>query len=146
MSDPQAEISSLLGRYCWLVDHGEWDDWSRCFAPDAAFVTRGRRHEGRDPIVAFVKEELAAFEMIRHLTHTASIELASDERSARCHSYFELRAVTVRGADTVGLGAYIDRVALSDDEGWQFAEREADFDYWVKRGEPWYPEGAADSS
>jgi hypothetical protein len=145
VSEPHAEISSLLGRYCWLVDHGEWERWSRCFAADGAFVTRGRRLEGREEIVAYVKEELAAFEMIRHLTHTPSLELDSGERSARCRSYFELRAVTVRGADTVALGSYSDRVTLGD-EGWQFAEREADFDYWVKRGEPWYPEGAADSS
>jgi hypothetical protein len=135
---PHPEIQSLLGRYCWLVDHGEWDQWKLCFAEDGAFVTRGRRLVGREEIVAYVQEELGRFRLIRHLSHVPSIELGPDERSASCHSYFELRAVTVRGSETVALGSYSDQLALGDG-GWQFAERQAEFDYWVRRSDPWYP-------
>jgi hypothetical protein len=135
----EAEIQSLLSRYCWLVDRGDWDAWQLCFAEDAAFETRGRRIEGRAEIVAYVQDELGRFSLIRHLPHPPSIELDEGGRSATCRSYFELRAVTVRGNETVALGSYSDRVALGND-GWQLAERRADFDYWVRRGEPWLPE------
>jgi SnoaL-like domain len=138
-----AEIQSLLGRYCALVDRREWDQWKLCFAEDGAFVTRGRRLVGREAIVDYVQEELSRFQMIRHLPHVPSIELASDARSATCDSYFELRAVTVRGNETIALGSYRDRLALGEG-GWQFAERQAEFDYWVRRGDPWYPENGPD--
>jgi SnoaL-like domain len=140
VSEPHAEIQSLLGRYCWLVDRHEWDEWKLCFAEDGAFVTRGRRLEGRDAILEYVQEELSRFRLIRHLPHVPSIALEADGRPAGCDSYFELRAVTVRGNDTVALGSYSDRLALGSD-GWQFAERRAEFDYWVRRGDPWFPEG-----
>jgi hypothetical protein len=139
VSGAHAEIQSLLGRYCWLVDHGEWEAWALCFAEDAAFVTRGERIVGREAIVEYVQEELSRFKMIRHLSHVPSIELGTDGRSAECNSYFELRAVTTRGNETVGLGAYSDRLTLGD-AGWQFAERQADFDYWVRRSDRWYGE------
>jgi len=136
VSEPLAEIQSLLGRYCWLVDHGEWEAWSKCFTPGGAFVTRGNRLEGRDEIVAYVKDELAAFSMIRHLSQVPDVELDEGGGSGRARSYFELRAVTRRGADTVALGSYVDTLELGE-EGWQFAERVAEFEYWVKTGEPW---------
>jgi hypothetical protein len=139
-----AEIQSLLGRYCTLVDRREWDQWKLCFAKDGAFVTRGRRLVGREAILEYVQEELSRFQMIRHLSHVPTIELASDARSATCHSYFELRAVTVRGNETIALGSYSDRLALGEG-GWQFAERQAEFDYWVRRGDPWYPENGPDA-
>jgi hypothetical protein len=145
VSGPHAEIQSLLGRYCWLVDHRRWDQWKLCFADDGAFVTRGRRLVGRQEIVAYVQDELSRFRMIRHLSHLPSIELGADEQSAECHSYFELRAVTVRGNETVALGSYSDRLALGD-AGWQFAERQAEFDYWVRRSDRWYPENGPDPS
>jgi hypothetical protein len=134
--DPVTEIICLHGRYCWLVDHGDWDGWAKCFADDGAFVARGQRHEGREAIVKYVQGELERFSVIRHLAHVPWIEVES-EISARARSYFELRAGTVRGADTHGLGSYEDRLVCRDGQ-WMFAERVAEFDYWVKRGEPWF--------
>jgi hypothetical protein len=145
VSGPHAEIQSLLGRYCWLVDRHRWEEWKLCFAEDGAFVTRGRRLVGREEILEYVKGELSRFRMIRHLPHVPSIELGGDGRSAECQSYFELRAVTVRGNETVALGSYSDRLVLGE-EGWQFAERKADFDYWVRRSDPWYREDGPDPS
>lgn len=134
--DAISEIQSLHGRYCWLVDHRDWDHWQLCFAQDGAFVARGQRHEGRAAIVEYVQGELERFSVIRHLAHVPNVELQSED-SATAQSYFELRAGTVRGADTVALGSYVDRLTRRDG-AWQFAERVAEFDYWVRRGEPWF--------
>jgi 3-phenylpropionate/cinnamic acid dioxygenase small subunit len=139
-----ADICSLLGRYCWLVDHGEWDEWQLCFAEDGAFIVRGNNLVGRQAIVDYVQEELSRFRMIRHLGHLPRVELDADQTSATCWSYFELRAVTHRGRETVALGSYVDRVTLGA-QGWQIAERRADFDYWVPRQERWYGEDPAQS-
>jgi hypothetical protein len=132
-------IQALLGRYCWLVDRREWDQWQLCFAPDGVFDVRGQRHEGRAQIVDYVRDALAEFKLIRHLCHAPEIHVDSDA-SASCRSYFELRATTLRGTDTVALGSYLDRLAKHDG-GWVFAERRADFDYWVRVGEPWLGSG-----
>ena len=129
-------IQALLGRYAWLVDRGDWDQWAECFTPDGAFVVRGESIEGREAIVDHVRGELAAFRLIRHLGHTAEIELEPGGRSARSRSYFELRAITQRGHDTEALGSYEDRL-LRTDQGWQFAQRRAEFDYWTRRDQPW---------
>lgn len=136
LGDAYAEIVSLLSRYCWLVDRRRWDEWALCFAEDGAFVARGHRWEGRAAIVEYVQAEVARFTVIRHLSHIPEIVLES-EISARCRSYFELRAATLRGADTHGLGSYEDVVTRAGG-CWAFAERRADFDYWVRRGEPWF--------
>jgi hypothetical protein len=136
VADHVQDIQALLGRYAWLVDHGEWDAWALCFTPDGSFVVRGEPIIGRAAIVAYVKDELARFRLIRHLGHAPEIVLAPDAASATCRSYFELRAITQGGRDTEALGSYVDRIVLTD-QGWQFAERRAEFDYWTRRGEPW---------
>ncbi len=134
--DAVAAIISLHGRYCWLVDHRDWDQWQLCFTENGAFVARGERHAGRAAIVEFVKAELDRFKIIRHLSHVPYVELQSeDTATARC--YFELKAGTTRGADTLSLGTYVDRLERHEGQ-WLFAERVAEFDYWVKRGEPWF--------
>ncbi len=137
--DAVAAILSLHGRYCWLVDHRDWDHWQLCFAADGAFVARGERHQGRAAIVEYVKAELERFKVIRHLAHVPYVQIES-ETSATARSYFELRAGTVRGADTMALGTYVDRLTREAGE-WQFAERVAEFDYWVRTGEPWFGAG-----
>jgi hypothetical protein len=134
--DPVSAIMSLHGRYCWLVDHRDWDRWQLCFAEDGAFVARGQRHEGRAAIVEYVKAELERFGVIRHLAHVPYVEVQSAS-SATARSYFELRAGTMRGADTLALGTYVDQLVCSEGE-WRFAERVAEFDYWVRRGDPWF--------
>lgn len=139
--DPAASVASLLGRYCWLVDHRQWDEWGLCFREDGVFAVRGKRLVGRAAIVQYVRDELDRFRVIRHLAHLPGITLEGEE--ATCRSYFELRAVTAAGAETVALGSYIDRVVDGPD-GWQFAERRAEFEYWVRRDDPWYRDGAPD--
>jgi ketosteroid isomerase-like protein len=136
-------IQALLGRYAWLVDRGEWDQWAHCFTPDGSFVVRGEPIVGRDAIVEYVKNELGRFRLIRHLGHAPEIALGEDGTTAHCRSYFELRAITQRGTDTEALGSYVDSLQQTD-EGWQFAERRAEFDYWTRRGEPW--SGSAERS
>lgn len=134
------EIQSLMGRYCRLVDQREWDAWSLCFTAEGAFSAGDTRAVGRRAIVEFVEGQLANLDTIRHLNHPASIELGEDGESAKAHSYFELKASTLRGRETEALGAYTDSLILSG-EGWQFAERLAAFDFWVGRDEPWFGDG-----
>jgi hypothetical protein len=130
------EIQALLGRYAWLVDRGDWEEWGRCFTADGAFVVRGEPIRGRAAIIDYVKDELGRFRLIRHLGHAPEIAVDAGGTTARCRSYFELRAITHRGGESEALGSYEDRLELGED-GWQFAERWAEFDYWTRRGERW---------
>lgn len=55
-------ICNLKADYCRLLDTKQWDAWGELFTPDCRFDTTasgGSVVEGRDAMVAFVRESLA---------------------------------------------------------------------------------------
>lgn len=48
--EDHAEIKDLLGRYCWLVDHGEGDAWADLWTPDGRFTGIPDPLEGREAL------------------------------------------------------------------------------------------------
>ena len=132
--DDRAEIENLLEDYCWAVDTKTWDDFAGCFTEDGAFVVRGRRLVGGDAIVQYVRDSVGDYKTLRHLVHHPSIRVTNNSARVRC--YFELRGTTATGRDIEALGVYQDELRKTR-EGWKFLVREATFDYYVRRGEPW---------
>jgi len=132
MSD-RDEVLNLMERYCWTVDHGDYDAWLECFTEDGTFVVRGERPSGKTVLRAFIQKEVGdAFSYVRHLIHNPMVEVVSTTE-ARGRSYFELRGTTVKGSDFEALGSYEDQIVKTG-EGWRFKERKARFDYFVPRG------------
>lgn len=131
----RAEIENLLERYCWTVDHQQWDEWASLFAEDGVFDVRGQQLKGRDAILTFVQNDIGDWQLVRHLAHQAGIEILGPNK-AKVRCYFELRGKTARGNGVEALGAYEDDLVKSDD-GWKFQVRKARFDYFVRKGEPW---------
>lgn len=137
----RAEILNLLERYCWTVDHRQWDDWLACFTEDGVFAVRGQNLVGRAAIRAYVEGSVGRYRLLRHLTHQPSVTITGPgEATARC--YFELRGITERGQDVEALGSYEDALVKTDG-GWRFKRRTARFDYFVRRGQPWTGGGDA---
>ena len=133
MLSDRDEIVNLMERYCWTVDHGDYDAWLDCFTEDGTFDVRGQRPSGRAVLRAFIQKEVGdAFSYIRHMVHNASVELVS-ETEATGRSYFELRGTTVKGGDFEALGSYEDQIVKTK-AGWRLKERKARFDYFIPRG------------
>lgn len=129
------EILNLMERYCWTVDHGDFDGWLECFTPDGAFDVRGQRLIGKDRLRTFIQKEVGdAFHYVRHLIHNPSVELKSASQ-ATARSYFELRGTTNRGRDFEALGSYEDEIVKTS-AGWRFKERKARFDYFTPKDGP----------
>jgi uncharacterized protein (TIGR02246 family) len=85
MDAERAEIENLLERYCWTVDHQQWEEWVRCFTEDAVFIVRGEQFIGREAIRSYVESNVGDYRLLRHLLHHPSIEiLGPSEAVTRC--------------------------------------------------------------
>ena len=49
-TDDYVSISDFLGRYCWLIDEGEVDDWVALWTEDGAFMATGMELVGREKL------------------------------------------------------------------------------------------------
>jgi len=144
MTGELLEVSNLLARYCWLVDEKRFTEWSACFKPDGVFEVRGQRLIGRHAIAEFVSGSIGDYQLIRHITHHPEIVFAS-ESTVRARCYFSLIGVTAEGRDIHALGRYDDQIELTAD-GWAFAERRAQFDFFAPRANAWGGSGSASGS
>lgn len=79
-------IQQLKARYCRLLDAKDWSAWRALFTDDFVSDTTdsgGKRVEGADAFIAFVRKMLgAAHKITVHQVHAPELELVS-ETSAR---------------------------------------------------------------
>jgi len=79
MSDDLERLRQLKARYCRLLDSKDWAAWRALFTDDFVSDTReagGKRIEGADAFVAFVRKTLAA-RITVHQVHAPELELSS---------------------------------------------------------------------
>lgn len=99
-------LKQLKARYCRFLDAKDWTAWRGLFADDFIGDTSeasGKRIEGADAFVAFVRKTLgAAHRVTVHQVHAPEIELTSD-RTAR--GIWALEDV-VRFAPGLGMRGY----------------------------------------
>lgn len=71
----RAEIESLLERYCWTVNHRQYEEWRRCFTQDGVFDVRGQQLLGRQAIRSYVEGSVGDYRLLRHLLYHPSVEI-----------------------------------------------------------------------
>lgn len=93
-----------MAKYCWHVDHGEWDEWLSLFADDVHWGAKGARpFEGRESMekvargLAKRKEGAAP---TRHLLTADIIDVAGDHATAK--GYVVVVNVATKEIATVG--------------------------------------------
>jgi len=104
MTDHEA-IRDVMTRYCWHVDHAEWDSWLALFTLDASWGARGERaFEGRDAMMKLTNGLAKKYDpatSARHFTANLLIDLAGDR--ARLRTYL----MTIQPSkEIVRLGEY----------------------------------------
>jgi hypothetical protein len=79
MSDELEALRQLKARYCRLLDTKDWAAWRELFADDFVSDTAeagGKRIEGADAFVAFVRRTIAARVTV-HQVHAPELELTA---------------------------------------------------------------------
>lgn len=125
MSSAHEEIRNLLGRYCEVMDAGDWTGLGQLFA-------RGRLTDGDGNEVAAgadaVSRLYAGMVLLhegsprtRHLTTNPVLEVDADDATCRS-SFAVLQQVGDGPLVPVAAGRYRDRFVRADGS-WHFAER-----------------------
>jgi 3-phenylpropionate/cinnamic acid dioxygenase small subunit len=127
-ADKQA-IADLIDHYCWVFDHGDYQGWADCFAPDGIFdgmVGKFAAHRELDRFIAVVKGQAKTTPNLRHYITNIQTEVNGKEARSRC---FLLMTSTTKEAGTkiIIAGEYDDRLVKRDGR-WLFLERKVHLD------------------
>jgi 3-phenylpropionate/cinnamic acid dioxygenase small subunit len=126
MTDEDA-IRNLLGRYCELIDGGDFDGVGALFA-DGALADEHGNELARGPaaVAAFYTAGTKLHDgspRTKHLVTNTVIDIDEDGRGATARSsYLVLQATAVTPLHPMITGGYRDRFERAG-RGWRFAER-----------------------
>lgn len=121
MSD-HGEISSLIARLAWKVDHQEHDDYLDYWEPDGELVyigVDGNRFEckGSAQVLELIKNSYTPpHHPCLHIVTNPIIEVNGDEGVARYYTIHTLHGPLAR---PVGVGEYETRVRRGKDGKWR---------------------------
>jgi SnoaL-like domain len=101
----QTQIDDLLARYCFTVDHAEWDCLRADFAPDATICYSGPTIcTGIEATIAFFRYSTRGLGATRHLSHTCRFRRHSQDQ-ARAKTYVTVHHLAGGGMlHTRGIG------------------------------------------
>jgi len=127
MSDTDA-IRNLLGRYCELMDAGDYDGVGELFTDGALADEHGNEFaRGAIAVAASytrTNKPHGDTPRTKHLVTNTVIELDEDGDGATARSsYLVLQATDAMPLQPIITGRYRDRFARDDSGGWRFAER-----------------------
>ncbi|MFO8101804.1 MAG: nuclear transport factor 2 family protein [Dehalococcoidia bacterium] len=111
-------IKRLKYKYLRCVDSKNWGELEECFAEDASSSFAGGAHsyQGRDAIIAFLKEGLPSTRLSMHQGHQPEIELLG-ETSAKATWALEDYLIDTEGNWSMrGAAFYHDEYAKIDGE------------------------------
>jgi ketosteroid isomerase-like protein len=128
MSDAHDEIRNLLGRYCELMDAGDFAGLAAMFADaDLADADGNVFATGAAAMQAMWEQQTLTYDgspRTRHITANPVIDVDETAESATCSSAY----VVFQGVDDFPLqpivtGRYTDRFARNEAGAWHFTER-----------------------
>lgn len=118
-SDIEA-IKQLKYRYVRLLDTKQWDDFARCFTPDATGDYSGLTFASRDALVDYMRTNLVEGLYTMHHVHHPEIEIdGTDHATGRWYLQDKVVSDAFRFA-LEGAAFYDDRYVRTAD-GWRIA-------------------------
>ena len=127
MSDTDG-IRNLLGRYCELMDAGDYAGVGELFADGALADEHGNEFARGATAVAEsyarTNKPHGGTPRTKHLVTNTVIEIDTDDKGATARSsYLVLQATDALPLQPIITGRYRDRFARDDAGAWRFAER-----------------------
>jgi 3-phenylpropionate/cinnamic acid dioxygenase small subunit len=139
MSEAHEAIRNLLGRYCELMDAGDFDALAGLFAEARMSDEHGNVFAtGSDQIAAMWHKQTMLYDgspRTRHITANPIIEIDDAAGTATVRSsYIVFQGITGHGESDLPLqpiitGRYVDRFARADDGAWRWDERSYAIDH-----------------
>lgn len=125
MSEAHEEIRNLLGRYCELMDAGDWTGLAELFADAVLTDFDGREAaRGYDGVLRLYRDGTQTYDgspRTRHLTTNPVIDVDGDDAVARS-SFVVFQATDELALRPIAAGRYRDRFACRDGQ-WRFVGR-----------------------
>ena len=134
MADSHEQIRNLLGRYCELIDSGDFEALAGLFAAGRLCDEHGTAFAtGPDEIRAMWERQTIRYDgspRTRHITANPIIEVDDTDGTATARSSY----VVFQGTETLALqpiasGRYVDTFARGDDGDWHWVERRYALDH-----------------
>jgi 3-phenylpropionate/cinnamic acid dioxygenase small subunit len=128
MADARESIRNLLGRYCALMDAGDFDGLANLFAD-------GRLSDEHGTVFATGAAEIATMwhaqtilhdgsPRTRHVTANTVIDVDTTAGTATAHSsYVVFQATKEMSLQPIISGRYLDRFACDEETTWRWDER-----------------------
>jgi 3-phenylpropionate/cinnamic acid dioxygenase small subunit len=128
VSDAHEEIRNLLGRYCELMDAGDFAGLAALFTDATLADEHGNVFAtGADEIKAMWDAQTILHEgspRTKHVTANPVIALDATQGTARCtSSYVVFQAADGLALQPIITGRYDDRFARGDDDAWHWTQR-----------------------
>jgi hypothetical protein len=119
-------VRNLLGRYCELIDAGDFTGVGQLFAHGRLADEHGTElAAGADAVAAFYAATVRLHDgrpRTKHLVADTVLETHGDGSITARSSYLVLQALDGVPLRPIITGRYVDRFE-EDDDGWHFAER-----------------------
>lgn len=131
MSDAHEAIRNLLGRYCELMDAGDFAGLAELFAEATLADEQGRVFAtGADEVRAMWDRQTIRYDgspRTRHITANPVIEVTGDTATCRS-SYVVFQATDTLALQPIVAGRYVDEFAVDEfardsSEGWHWTQR-----------------------
>jgi 3-phenylpropionate/cinnamic acid dioxygenase small subunit len=134
MSDAHEAIRNLLGRYCELMDAGEFDGLAALFADARMSDEHGNVFaRGSDQIAAMWHKQTTLYDgspRTRHLTANPIIEVDQEAGTADVRStYIVFQSAEEMPLQPIITGRYVDRFKRAEDGTWRWDERSYAIDH-----------------
>jgi 3-phenylpropionate/cinnamic acid dioxygenase small subunit len=97
------EICQIMSRYCWHVDHLEWNEWLDLFTQDASWrAGEFGPFEGREAMTKLTRslEKLVLARKARHFVACEIVDI--DGEAARLRTYIMVVAAATQKMTTLG--------------------------------------------
>ena len=119
------EIQDLLVRYCYAVDHRDFDDLANVFTADAIidYSVYGGSVGNPTETIAYLKEAMPMFASFQHMVSTSQIQIDGDTAKVKtiCHNPMVMPMGEQTAVFFCGLW-YIDEMVRTA-EGWRITKR-----------------------
>jgi 3-phenylpropionate/cinnamic acid dioxygenase small subunit len=134
MSDTHEAIRSLLGRYCELMDDGDFVSLGALFAQGRLSDEHGKVFAtGADEISTMWRAQTRLYDgspRTKHLTANSIIDVDEDAGTAGVRSsYVVLQAAPGTSLQPIITGRYVDRFVRAPDGTWRWDERSYTVDH-----------------
>lgn len=122
-------IADLIIRYNWAIDHGDFQGWADCFAPEGVFAGVIGQYSAHGELARFtadVKKLQETSPNLRHYVTNIQTEVNEDRARSRC--FLLMTSTTKERGTTIAIAGEYEDDLIKRDGHWRFLLRKVHAD------------------